>query len=297
MDPVTVLGASGNIGRRVVAHLRAQGWPVIAPLRRPERSPWSDAGMTLRRADFTDVESLRPALADARIIVGCTYASYFPVVLAALPGRVARLVWLGSTRRYTRFPDQLAQDLIAAETALDKSRQPGVILHPTMVYGGGGQSTVQRIAAILRRFGVVPLPAGGSSLIQPIWIDDVAACVTAALRRDEALGPPLVIAGPAAVRYDEFLRAIAAAMGRRARVVPVPLGPLAALAPLTRYLPRFPEIRPDEVRRLAEDKAFSIGPMLRRLRVTPLPLADGLRRMFAADGWSRCPSPPPLSSV
>jgi hypothetical protein len=54
-----------------------------------------------------------------------------------------------------------------------------------------------------------------------------------------------------------------------------------ALAPLTKFIPGVPQVRPDEVRRLLEDKAFDITEMRAELRIDPIPLPEGLARTFS----------------
>ncbi len=65
------------------------------------------------------------------------------------------------------------------------------------------------------------------------------------------------------------------------RTVSVPLAPLMAGAWLGGLIPFFPKVRPAELRRLCEDKAFEIGEMQRMLHVRPLDLEAGLARTFA----------------
>jgi len=92
----------------------------------------------------------------------------------------------------------------------------------------------------------------------------------------------LVLAGPEPVRYAEFVRAVAHAAGlSRPVVVPVPAAALIALAPLTVRLPFLPRLDADEVRRLLEDRAFSVDAMISQLGVRPMGLAEGLTRTFA----------------
>jgi hypothetical protein len=91
-----------------------------------------------------------------------------------------------------------------------------------------------------------------------------------------------VVAGPEPVAYAEFVRAVAAAAGlARPRLVPLPASLLIAAALPTALLPLVPTIRPAEIRRLLEDKAFDIGPMVTTLGVRPISLQDGLARTFA----------------
>ena len=142
---------------------------------------------------------------------------------------------------------------------------------------------MQRLAALLRRLPVVPLPGGGRATVQPIHQDDLSACILAALDVPWGEACTLIVAGPEPVAYAEFVRAVAAAAGlRRPAVVPVPAALLLALAPLASRLPGLRRVSVDEVRRLTEDKAFDIGPMLATLGVAPMSLEAGLARTFAA---------------
>lgn len=190
---------------------------------------------------------------------------------------------LGSTRRFTRWPDAHGAGVIAGETTFLASGRSGVMLHPTMIYGAEGEDNVQRLAALLRLLPMVPLPAGGTALVQPIHQDDVTRAILAAIDQDWHGPETLVIAGPEPVRYADFVRAVAKAAGLPApRIVTLPGRALLVFAPLVGRLPFLPRIRTEEVRRLMEDKAFDIGPMRTRLGITPIPLATGLARTFAA---------------
>jgi nucleoside-diphosphate-sugar epimerase len=156
------------------------------------------------------------------------------------------------------------------------------MLHPTMIYGAAGEDNVQRLAALLRRLPVVPLPGGGRALVQPIHQDDLSRCILAALEVPWHKPATLVVAGPAPVRYADFVRAVAAAARLPPpRVLPVPAGLLLALAPLASRLPGLRRVSAAEIRRLQEDKAFDIAPMLGTLGVRPVPLQEGLARTFA----------------
>ncbi len=155
------------------------------------------------------------------------------------------------------------------------------MLHPTMIYGAEGEDNVQRLAALLRRLKLLPLPDGGAALVQPIHQDDVTRCILAALVQTWDAANSLVIAGPQPLRYADFVRAVATAAGLRPpRILPLPAAPLRAAARLAAFLPFLPPIQPAEIRRLTEDKAFDITPMRERLGVTAMPLPEGLARTF-----------------
>ena len=273
-----IVGASGRSGAALCRSMLADGLAWVPVVRSAPR--WAATGLpgVPRVADLEDA-SLLAALRDARLVVSCAHARHIPAILAAAPD-AERFVFLGSTRRFTRWPDAHGLGVQAGEAALRASGRAGVILHPTMIYGAAGEDNVRRLAALLRRLPLVPLPDGGRALVQPIHQSDVTRSLRAAMAVAWNGPEAVVVAGPAPLPYAQFVRAVAAAAGLRPpRIVPVPAGLLQAVAPLTR-LPGLPRIGADEIRRLGEDKAFAIDGMRRMLGIEPIALATGLALTF-----------------
>ncbi len=274
---IHVIGASGRSGAQLCRALPGDVVPVVRDAAR-----WAATGLpgAARIADLTDAAALRAALTDATRIVSSAHARHTPAVIAAAPPE-ATLVLLGSTRKFTRWPDEHGDGVKRGEAAFLASGRRGVMLHPTMIYGAAGENNVQRLAGLLRRLPVVPLPSGGRALVQPIYQDDVTAAIIASLGLAWEEPRTLVIAGPAPLPYATFVSMIATAAGlKRPRIVPLPAPPLLLAAALTRLIPGLPTIHAAEIRRLMEDKAFDIAPMRQILGIEPLPLAEGLARTF-----------------
>jgi uncharacterized protein YbjT (DUF2867 family) len=281
-DPVHVIGASGRSGLALCRSLLADGIPVVPVVR--NLAKWEATGLLgeARQADLRQPEALRAALDGATRVVSCAHARHTEAIIAAAP-EAAVLVLLGSTRKFTRWPDAHGNGVLAGEAALLGSGRRGVMLHPTMIYGAQGEDNVQRLAALLRRLPAMPLPGGGRFLVQPIHQSDVTRCIRAALDRPWEEPASVVIAGPEPVRYADFVRAVADAAGlRRPLIVPFPAGPLILAARLTKHVTALPRVQPEEIRRLVEDKAFVIGPMRDLLRVEPVSLRQGLALTFAS---------------
>jgi uncharacterized protein YbjT (DUF2867 family) len=277
---IAVIGASGRSGVALCRALLREAMEFRPVVRDAAR--WRATGLpgTPRLADLRDAPALRAALAGADAVVSCAHARHAAAILGAAAG-AGPFVFLGSTRRFSRWPDAHGDGVREGEAAFLASGRPGVMLHPTMIYGAEGEDNVQRLAALLRRLPVAPLPGAGRALVQPIHQDDLTACILAALRRGWAGPETLVVAGPEALPYRDFLAAVARAAGLRPLpVLAIPGGLLRALAPVTAVLPLVPRIRGAEVRRLLEDKAFDTGPMRRVLGVVGRPLATGLRQTF-----------------
>ena len=278
-ETIHVIGASGRSGTALFRALRAGGKSPVPVVRNPAR--WASIGLpgVPRVADLTDPAGLRAALAGADIVASCAHARHVPAILAASPG-VARFVFLGSTRKYTMHPDDHGNGVLAGEAAFLESGRNGVMLHPTMIYGAQGEDNVQRLAKLLLRLPVVPLPGGGRALVQPIYQGDVTACLLAALVRAWDGPHAITIAGPAPMPYARFVRAVAYAAGiRPPRIMTVPTGVLLAASWLT-LLPGLPAVRTGEIRRLLEDKDFDVEPMRAALGIAPRSLAEGLALTF-----------------
>lgn len=284
--PVCIIGASGRSGSALCRALLAEGQKIIAVVRsQGNLAPdIADACEAVRIADLTDSTTLALAFEGAAVVVNTAHARHLPAILAATK---APVVALGSTRKFTHWPDNHGRGVLAGEAALRADGRPSIILHPTMIYGAQGEDNVQRLAKLLERLPIIPLPGGGRALVQPIDQRDVTRCLVSAIhliQNGDVTGPEsIVIAGPTAVAYRTFVRMVLyfADLGGRP-IVSLPGWMLMALSHMTRHIRKLPQIAPEEIRRLLEDKNFDVAPMEQRLGVTPVPLANGLHHLFGA---------------
>jgi len=287
---IAVVGATSKTGRYLVAHLVAEGRDVLAIGRDSQRLAALDPKAETRTADFDHLETMRTALAGASQVVALAHARFTATLLDALPGTCGRVVLTGSMRRYTKLPDPAGAAVAAGEAAFAASGHAGVMLHPGLIYGPPEERNVNRVFRYVRRWprGMpvpFPLPAGGRATIQPIFIDDLIEAFIGALTRDEAPGEPVVVGGPEPISYRSFVGACARALGRRAFVVPLPVGLVAPLGSAARALGLRAAPTRAELRRMTEDKAFDVTPMRERLGVTPRSLEEGLA-LKVERGWT-----------
>ncbi|MBS0995023.1 NAD-dependent epimerase/dehydratase family protein [Gluconobacter cerinus] len=282
---ICVIGASGRSGSALCRQLIAQGRSVIAIVRsRGKLAPdLAEMCTAVRQADLTDPVALPIALEQADVVVNTAHARHLPAILLATR---APVVALGSTRKFTRWLDDHGRGVLAGEAALKADGRPSILLHPTMIYGAQGEDNVQRLARLLERLPIIPLPGGGRSLVQPIHQQDVTRCVVAAIDLilgGKVSGPEVfVVAGPNAVPYRAFVRMILYFSGLGGRpIISLPTWFLIAAAHIMPHVPKLPTIAPEEIRRLLEDKNFDIAPMRERLGVNPMPLEIGLQNLLA----------------
>jgi uncharacterized protein YbjT (DUF2867 family) len=114
-----------------------------------------------------------------------------------------------------------------AREAVEESSLETTVFNPSIVYAPGDPWLT-----LLERFSYLPaIPVSGSgrARYQPIWAEDVADCVVAALMASGPRRRSFELAGPETLSYDDIVRVATRAAGRRRRLLHVPL-PLVRLS-------------------------------------------------------------------
>lgn len=283
---IALLGATSKTGRYVLPVLCGHGHTVVAIGRDPAKLATLDPRARMIRADITEPASLRTALADVECVASLAHARYTEEILAALPASCRRVVLTGSVRKFTQLPDPAADAVRAGESRLLASGRPGVMLHPSMIYGAPEERNINRILALLARFPSwlpipVPLPDGGRHTVQPVFVDDMVAAMVAAIERPQAEGAPIIVAGPRPITYREMVEHCAAAVGRRVLVLPLPLSLIKSGLGLTERLGIKMPFSAIELTRATENKAFDVSALGERLGIQPRAFEAGLATVMA----------------
>lgn len=234
---VAVTGASGYLGARCVAALRAAGLDA----RRLVRTP-SEPGDGLFRlgeavdpAALSGVDALIHAAHDFKAFgrdeqTRVNVAGSRALFDAARAAGVRRIVAVSSISAFDGCRSEYGRAKLLMEAAA--AERGGVSVRPGLIYGhgsGGMYGTLSRLCGLP----VLPVADGGR---QPMFLAheaDVCAALIAALDWDPAAaGGPVTLAHPEPVPFAELLRRIARGRGRDPLLVPVPsalmLGALGA---------------------------------------------------------------------
>lgn len=281
-----VTGGSGFLGQAVLSLAADRGLRVLALARSTTAAARVSArGAVPVRGDLDHRRSLGAAFAEAveqgaDVLVNLASLGFGhapAVVSAAEEAGLRRAVFVSTTAVTTRLPAASRRTRLEAEAVVQDSGLAWTVLRPTMIYGHPGDRNLSRLLTLLRRVPLLPVPGGGRGLQQPVHVDDLATAVLAAAEAPQAVGRRYDIAGPEPVTFRDLLREAGEAVGRRPLLVPTPLGPTAWL--LTRYerLSASPRLRAEQVRRLAEDKAFDITPAVCDLGFAPRSFREGIR--------------------
>jgi nucleoside-diphosphate-sugar epimerase len=146
------------------------------------------------------------------------------------------------------------------------------ILRPTLIYGGKfGDRTVKDIARVIRLFGFFPAFGSATGLRQPVHAADLAKACLQVCDNKAAFNRGYNLGGGEILPYHEMVARIFTAMGRRPRIVRIPLPAFALAAKLARLHPRYRHIRSSMAERMERDMTFSNAEAIAGFGFAPRP--------------------------
>jgi uncharacterized protein YbjT (DUF2867 family) len=275
---VLLTGATGLLGGALLDLLLAEDHEVRCLVREgsPRASRLDPRRTELARGDAGDARALSRALSGMDALLHVAGIEYAPAVLEAARGMEAlRLVAVSSTSAHSAYASRSGPKL-RMEELVRASELDYTIVRPSMIYGSELDKNMHRLLRFLDRSPLFPMFGSGENLWQPVYHEDCAKGVYEALVRPAAVGQSYDLPGAEPLTYLELVRTAAGALGRKPRIIRVPLEPvrraLAAAEALRLPLP----IRSEQVLRLREDKAYPYDRARRELGYTPRPFREGI---------------------
>ena len=303
---VLVTGATGFVGRPLVRHLAAQGWPVTAAVRslpqpkdRVREADYIAVGDIGPQTDWTtalrDVTHVVHAAARVHVMHGGDAAAFQRVnaegtarlAQQAAASGVSRLVLLSSIKvngeatdgrpfRADDPPapqDAYARSKLAAEERLWRacraSGMEGVVLRLPLVLGPGARANVARLVQLVRSDVLLPLGSidNRRSLLA---LGNLCDFVALSLEHPQAGNRVWLLSDGEDLSTPELLRQVAAALGCRLRLLRCPVSVLRVVATLVG--------RSAEIARLAGSLQVDSEPARRELGWhAPLTTREGVR--------------------
>jgi uncharacterized protein YbjT (DUF2867 family) len=229
-------GATGLVGSAVLRRLTARGEPVRCLVRDPRRLGPDRVRVQITIGDLTDPRAYRQALRGASTVVHLAAShrdqphatieelaglATWRLLRAAEAAGVQHFVFFSALGASPTHRSRLHRAKAIAEQAVDAAALRTTTFAPSLVYSPGDRrlARLERLAWLP----AVPLAGRGRARQQPIWADDVADCVLAALDRPPPDGHARYeLAGPDVLTHREIAELALRAAHRRRRLVPVP---------------------------------------------------------------------------
>lgn len=312
---VAIIGATGFVGGYLVDALLAAGHEPSVLVRAGSEEKLKQAG---RCSVVPGVAGDRTAL--ERTLDNCDAAIFLIGILREFPRRgitfealqydaVRQTADVAKERGVSRFLLMSANGVrrppatpyqetkFRAEEYVLQSGLDVTIFRPSVIFGE--PRGAMEIATQLHRDMIdTPLPAvgfikgwnpaKGAVMMSPAHVEDVVSAFVAALPDRGSYGSTYALGGPEALSWSDMLNRIAATVGRRKRILPMPLGLMHLAAALLDRLPAFPVTR-DQLRMLAEDNTADSTMLENLIGRPPRAFSPENLNYLRAD---RGPSPP-----
>lgn len=289
---ILVTGGTGFVGQAVVRVLTQRGHKVRV-LARHTDSPTSrllhhETGCELAAGSVTNPASLVSALEgiDAVIhLVGIIFEQGTQtferihargtenIVAACQASGVNRLLHMSASGTREHAVSAYHRTKWKGECAVLRSGLQTTIFRPAVIYGPGDgfcSVLVRQMTPPLRWLtgGLVPMIGDGSTLMQPVHVDEVADAFAKALEVPASIGQTYELGGPP-LPYRQLLLTLAAREGVRIHPVDVPRELAYAGAGLIEILSPWKIPTPGHVAMLEEDQRADTTPARRDLGFAP----------------------------
>jgi NADH dehydrogenase len=241
---ILLTGATGLVGRALVARLVDQGETVRCLVRDPRRLGGDRVRVQIALGDLADPASFRNAMRGVDVVIHLAAAirdqrrgsieelagiATWRLVDAAQREGVRRFVFFSALGASTQSRSRFLRAKALAEQAVTDAAIESIIFAPSLIYAPGDP-----FLTLIGRFALVPgvmaLSGRGTATYQPIWVEDVVSCVTAALARAEGSATPgggphpvrYELAGPQTLTHEQIVRLVLRSLGKRRVVMHVP---------------------------------------------------------------------------
>jgi uncharacterized protein YbjT (DUF2867 family) len=233
-------GATGLVGSAFLRRLVAEGQQVRCLVRDPRRLGPQRVRVQIALGDLTDPPSFRNAMRGVDTVVHLAASTRdqprgsieelaaiatWRMVEAAQRAGVERFVFFSTLGASEHHRARLFRAKALAEQAVRESDMHSIVIAPSLVYAPGDRwlTLIERLALLP----VVPVSGRGRARSQPIWVEDVASCVVAALTSgggadNGATHERYELAGPQTLTYNEVIDAVLRSLDRERPLLPIP---------------------------------------------------------------------------
>ena len=264
---ILVAGGTGFIGRHLCAELLDRDHDVTALARDPDGEV--PDGVETATGDVTAYDSIAGAFEgqDGAVNLVALSPLFEPrggnelhdrvhrqgtehCIEAAEAAGVERFLQLSALGADPGGPTHYIRAKGRAEQRVRESDLDWTIVRPSVVFGEDSE-----FLAFTRKLTppvIAPLPGGGRTRFQPIYVDDFVGMLADSLEDDDHVGRTYELGGPETLTLAEVARLTREARGQSLRVIPVPMALVRLGATVGSLVPGFP-FGPDQYRSLQFD--------------------------------------------
>ena len=270
----TIFGGSGFIGRHLIRRLTKQDYRIIVATRSPHLNgflkPLGDTGQVeLVKTNLYDADNIKNVLQNSNIainLVGILYEtgkqkfhhlhSEFPKLLSKICTELnlEKLVHVSALGVKENHTSRYMRSKLQGEQYIQNNFKSSVILRPSLIFGP--EDKFFNSFATLAQFSpAIPLIGGGSTLFEPIFVEDVADSIVQSLKKTN-LKSNIYELGGDRYSFKELMKILLKEIKKKRFLMPIPFGFAKFQSYFMQVMPK-PLLTPDQVEMLKYDNIVS----------------------------------------
>ena len=233
---ILVTGGTGFLGRVLVNQLTEAGYPVRVLIRPSADSPALPMGVAMEVAvsSLSDSRGLLAAMKGVDVVYHLAGAEWRgaqanllqtdiqgaqAVATAARQSGIDRLLMVShlGADRASAYP--VLKSKAIAEEYIRRSEVDYTILRSAILFGKDDRFTSGLAQFFYALPGIFLLPGDGSTLLQPLWVEDLATCLVWALDHPNTRNQLYEVGGPEYLNFRQIVEFLLYTMGIERRLI------------------------------------------------------------------------------
>ncbi len=292
-----ITGGTGLVGKHLVRALVDRGYAVRCLVRSQQKArQLLPAGVELVQGEINDREAVHAACRDVDRVIhlvavirekgALTFERVnvegtLNIVIAAGQAGVKHFVQVSVLGACNNPEYSYAYSKWRGEEAVKQSGLNWTILRPSVIYGDGF-NFFNRMVQSLRMFPgpFAPVPGKGTTLFQPIAVEDVVRCLVKVCECPGMVGRTIEIGGPEHLSYVQMLDRLLETLGEKRYKIYVPMSLLRMVVPLLGKIFCDPPVSSVELKQMEIDNITAPDAVEKNFGFKPKALHNGLKYLM-----------------
>ena len=287
---IAVTGGTGFVGTAVVLELLNAGHEVrVLSRRAPERLPDGASHVIGSVVTGEGLDALVEGVDAVVHLVGIIretghntfkavhHEGTIKIITATASADVRRYVHMSAMGTRENAVSTYHRTKYAAEEAVRASGLDWTIFRPSTIFGPG-DSFINMLAGMMRKFPVFPVMGGGKNKMQPVFVKDVTTSFCNALESEVHIGRTYELGGPDILDLKQILEIIAQVLDIKRIFINIPLPLVSPVVKLAQLLKIQMPVTSDQLIMLGEDNIRTGGDPVEELGIQWTPFEEGIRQ-------------------
>ncbi len=221
---VVIFGASGFVGRYIVAILAKEYWKIKVFVRKPDQAKHLTligklGQVTIYQGNISNKNSVDKIIYGANKVINLVgileennkqnFSSVHiggstNIAESCLKHKINSLIHISALGLYDGMHSKYAKSKLEAEQNIKKIFQKTIILRPSVIFGPEDNFT-NKFARMASISPFIPLINNGLTKFQPVYVKDVAKAVSAVINNNFHLGKTYNLGGPEIISFKEII--------------------------------------------------------------------------------------------